>query len=78
MTDPFLTAYGVTAAALRDDVEGLRTLLHGLSAEETAAVAEGSLLAMAEAVRMALPPSSVDDMVRAVQNLSLEDQENRT
>ncbi|MDG9706263.1 hypothetical protein [Streptomyces sp. DH37] len=74
---PYRTAYGVTIAALRDDTDGIRLLLHDLPREELAAVAEGALLAMAGAVREALHPDDVADMIRAVQHLSLTEQENQ-
>jgi len=77
-TDAYRTAYGVTVAALRDDADAIRLLLHGLTPQQVAAIAEGALLAMASTVREALHPDDVADMIRAVQTLSLTEQENQT
>lgn len=78
MNGPFLSAYGVTVAALRDDDEGIRNLLRDLPADEAAAAAEGALLAMAELVRERTTPEELAVIIGAVQQLSLTDQETTT
>ncbi|MFC8234277.1 hypothetical protein [Streptomyces sp. NPDC057284] len=73
MTDPFLTAYGVTVAALRSDPDAIRTLFAGLTPEETAATAEGAVLAMAQTLRDVLDDDTVNHMITAVQALAAAD-----
>ncbi|MGW5530250.1 hypothetical protein [Streptomyces xanthochromogenes] len=73
MNDLFLTGYGLAVTALRDDRQGIQALFAGLTPEETAAVAEGALLAMAETVRLALPTETVNHMITAVQELAAHD-----
>lgn len=73
MSDPYLTAYGVVVAALRDDSPGIQTLFQNLTPEETAAVAEGALLTMAGTLRDLLDPHSIQTMISAVQHLAATD-----
>ncbi|WP_328314142.1 hypothetical protein OG432_30375 [Streptomyces sp. NBC_00442] len=73
MTDPFLTSYGVMVAALRDEPADIRALLDGLNPVELAHVAEGTALALAEAVRLALPAETVLDMITNLQALAAAD-----
>lgn len=73
MTDQFLTSYGVMVAALRNEPADIRALLDGLTYEELANVAEGSVLAMAEALRLALTPDIVENVITSVQQLAAAD-----
>ncbi|WP_371614765.1 hypothetical protein [Streptomyces sp. NBC_00454] len=71
--DLYLTAYGATIAALRDDDTALRTLFAGLDPAEIAGVAEGVLLTMASTVREAIGTDATDRIIDAVQNLAYTD-----
>ncbi|MET7619032.1 hypothetical protein [Streptomyces sp. NPDC005408] len=73
MSDPYLTAYGVVVAALRDDPAAIQTLFHTLTQEETAAVAEGALLTMAGTLRDVLDPDDIQTIITAVQALAATD-----
>ncbi|MFI5670471.1 hypothetical protein [Streptomyces sp. NPDC051704] len=71
--DLYLTAYGATIAALRDDGDALRALLAGLDPAEIAGVAEGVLLTMASTVREAIGPDATNEIITAVQALAYTD-----
>ncbi|MFF1336361.1 hypothetical protein ACFVYT_00320 [Streptomyces sp. NPDC058290] len=71
--DLYLTAYGATIAALRDDDTALRELLAGLDPAELAGVTEGVLLTMASTVREAIGPDATDQIITAVQALAYTD-----
>ncbi|MFF7577533.1 hypothetical protein ACFZBE_21525 [Streptomyces sp. NPDC008061] len=73
MNSPYLTAYGVVVAALRNDDDAIRTLFAGLTPEETAAAAEGAVLAMAQTLREVLDDNTVNHMITAVQALAAAD-----
>jgi hypothetical protein len=64
------TAALVTAAALRGDDIAVRLLLQTLPADQVAATAEGSVLAMAGLVREAITPHAVQTAVREAQQLA--------
>ncbi|MFF0061083.1 hypothetical protein ACFYRC_05965 [Streptomyces sp. NPDC005279] len=61
------TGYEVTAAALRDEPDKIRELFASLTAAETAAAAEGCVLAMALIVRELLDPGDVEQMITAAE-----------
>lgn len=71
--DLYLTAYGATIAALRDDDTALRDLLAGLNPAEIAGVAEGVLLTMASTVREAIGADATEEIITAVQALAYSD-----
>ncbi|WP_331448020.1 hypothetical protein [Streptomyces xanthochromogenes] len=71
--DPYLTAYGVTVAALRDQPGDIRALFAGLTTAETRAVAEGAVLAMAQTLRDQVPAETIDLMIAAMQQLAADD-----
>lgn len=73
MTDPYLTGYGVSVAALRDDPEGIRVLFAGLTPEATAAVAECALRGLATALRGFLPADTINYMITAMQQCAAAD-----
>jgi len=62
-----VTGYEVTAAALRDKPDKIRALFGSLTAAETAAAAEGGLLAMAEIIRATQPTEIVEQMITAAE-----------
>lgn len=57
------TGFELTAAALRDQPDRIRELFGALTAAETAAAAEGAVLAMAGALREAVDPAVVEQMI---------------
>lgn len=60
----------VVSAALRDDDTSVRLILHTLPPRSAAAVAEASVLAMAELVREAITPEALQNAVREAQQLA--------
>ena len=61
------TGFELTAAALRDQPDKVRHLFGALTAAETAAAAEGSILAMAEMIRAVLDPDVIEQMSTAAE-----------
>ncbi|APE23002.1 MULTISPECIES: hypothetical protein [Streptomyces] len=72
-TDIGATAYGVVIAALRDDEDAIGSLLDGLAVDELTALAAGSVLALAQALRTACAPQYIDQMIHTLQGLALAD-----
>ena len=72
--DPVLTAYGAVVAALRGDHDGTRALLANLPPEALLEVSDAALLAMGDAVRSAMAPQHIDDIVRTLQGFALQQQ----
>lgn len=73
MSDPMLASIGVVTAALRDDGDGVQALFVGLDAEDALTVAVAALIGMGEAVRAACPPQCIEDMIRTLQRIALEE-----
>lgn len=72
MTDLTLTTYGVVIAALRGDQDGAHKLLDGLSPDETAQVAIGATLALADTLRGICDPQYIDHVIHTLQGFALE------
>ncbi|WP_275559614.1 hypothetical protein [Streptomyces sp. 5-6(2022)] len=73
--DPVLTAYGAVVAALRGDHDGTRALLADLPPDALLEVADAAILAMGDAVRSAMAPQHINDMIRTLQGFALEEQQ---
>lgn len=72
-TELFRTSYGVALAALRGDTSAVQTLLDGLTAHETAHVAQGALCGLADGLRMLATPEQFHEMTAALQALAHEE-----
>ncbi|MFC7973901.1 hypothetical protein ACFUT3_01375 [Streptomyces cinereoruber] len=72
MTDMTLTTYGVVIATLRGDQDGAHRLLNGLSHDETAQVALGATLALADTLKAVCCPDYIDHVIHTLQGFALE------
>ncbi|MFF5919558.1 hypothetical protein ACFY8C_14550 [Streptomyces flavochromogenes] len=71
MADLTLTTYGVVIATLRGDQDGAHKLLDGLTLTETAQVAIGATLALADTLRGACDPQYIDHIIHTLQGFAL-------